>query len=109
MIGCPFDTNDLISFLFKDISYFSMLGFLINSASNNTMKIGEFFHRSKKKDLVKIGSVLVVATCIWTMDIHQSSSVVDLLARVAGVPGLILGPTIYFQCTNMLIPPFILL
>lgn len=47
MIGCPFDTNDLISFLFKDISYFSMLGFVINSASNNTMKIGEFFHRSK--------------------------------------------------------------
>lgn len=81
-----------------------MLGFVINSASNNTMKIGEYFH----KDLVKIGSVLVVATYIWTMDIDQSSSVVELLARVAGVPGLIPGPAIYFQCTNMLIPPVIL-
>lgn len=45
---------------------------------------------------------------IWTMDIDQSSSVVELLARVAGVLGLIPGPAIYFQCTNMLIPPFIL-
>lgn len=50
----------------------------------------------------------VVIGAIWTVDISLGSSVVELLTRVAGVPGSIPGPAIYFHCIYMLIPPFLL-
>ena len=41
--------------------------------------------------------VYVVVGAIWTVDIGLDSSVVELLTRVAGVPGSNPGPAICFQ------------
>lgn len=49
----------------------------------------------------------IVVKAMWTVDIAQGSSVVEL-ARVLGVPGPISGPAIclqYIYIIHMLIPP----
>lgn len=46
-----------------------------------------------------------VVGAIWNVDIGLGSLVVELLTRVAGVPGLILGPAIIFHYIYILIPP----
>lgn len=48
----------------------------------------------------------VVGT-LWTKDIGQGSSVMELLTQVARVPGSIFDQSIYFHSIYMLIPPFL--
>lgn len=44
---------------------------------------------------------IIVVGAKWTVDIGLNSSVVDLLTRVAGVPGSIPGPAICFQYSSI--------
>ena len=66
--------------------------------------------RSHVPEIIKQGRHVytVVVGAIWTVDIGLGSSVVELLTRVAGVPGSIPGPAICFRCIYILIPPFLL-
>lgn len=50
---------------------------------------------------------MAIIGTIWTMDIEQGSSVVELLTQVARVPGSISDQSIYFHSIHMLIPPFL--
>lgn len=45
---------------------------------------------------------------IWTVGIGLGSSVMELLTIVTGVPGFNSVPAVYFNCIDMLVPPFIL-
>lgn len=46
-------------------------------------------------------SINLVTGAMWTMDIGLSSSVEELLTRVAGLLGSIPGPAICFQCSYL--------